>query len=145
MLRNRGLFILLFSFSAFSSAQTFFSKNIQGKVYSADGDVAATHVLNATTKRATITDSDGFFSIQARLNDTIVFSAVQYKKKELIVTTEILAQRMLNIPLEESLTVLDEVIVTPYNLSGDITKDLLVIKTEQVVTAQTLGLPNAYV
>lgn len=139
------VFILLLSFSAFSSAQTFFSKNIQGKVYSADGDVAATHVLNATTKRATITDIDGFFSIQARLNDTIVFSAVQYKKKELIVTTEILAQRMLNIPLEESLTVLDEVIVTPYNLSGDIAKDLQILKTEQVVTAQTVGLPNAYV
>jgi hypothetical protein len=113
-------------------------------VYSADGDVAATHVLNTTTKKATITDIDGFFTIQANLNDTLVFSAIQYKKKELIVTAEILAQKMLNISLEESLTVLDEVIVTPYNLSGDITKDLQIIKTEQVVTAQTIGLPNAY-
>ncbi len=145
MLRNRLLFITLISFSAFSSAQTFFSKKLQGKVYSTDGDVAATHVLNTTTKKATITDLDGFFSIQANLNDTLVFSAVQYKKKELIITAVILAQKTLNIPLEESLTVLDEVIVTPYNLSGDIAKDLQVIKTEQVVTAQTIGLPNAYV
>ena len=136
---------MLLSFSAFSSAQTFFSKNLQGKVYSSDGDVAATHVLNTTTKRATITDIDGFFSIQANLNDTLVFSAVQYKKKEMIVTAEVLAQKLLNVPLQESLTVLDEVIVTPYNLSGDIAKDLQVIKTEQVVTAQTVGLPNAYV
>ncbi len=145
MLRNRLLFITLISFSAFSSAQTFFPKKLQGKVYSTDGDVAATHVLNTTTKKATITDIDGFFSIQANLNDTLVFSAVQYKKKELIVTASVLAQKTLNIPLEESLTVLDEVIVTPYNLSGDIAKDLQVIKTEQVVTAQTIGLPNAYV
>ncbi len=107
--------------------------------------MAATHVLNTTTKRATITDLDGFFSIEANLNDTLVFSAVQYKKKELIITAEVLAQKTLNIPLEESLTVLDEVIVTPYNLSGDIFKDLQIIKTEQVVTAQTVGLPNAYV
>lgn len=113
-------------------------------MYSTDGDVAATHVLNTTTKKATITDIDGFFTIQASLNDTLVFSAIQYKKKELIVTAAILAQKMLNISLEESLTVLDEVIVTPYNLSGDITKDLQIIKTEQIVTAQTIGLPNAY-
>ena len=145
MLRNRLLFITLISFSAISSAQTIFSKKFQGKVYSADGDVAATHVLNTTTKKATITDIDGFFSIQVNLNDTLVFSAVQYKKKELIITAAILAQKILNIPLEESLTLLDEVIVTPYNLSGDIAKDLRVIKTEQVVTAQTIGLPNAYV
>lgn len=146
MLKNRGYVLILFlAFSAFSSAQTFFSKKIEGRVYSADGDVAATHVLNTTTKRATITDIDGFFSIQANLNDTLVFSAVQFKKKELIVTTEVLVQKLLNISLEESLTVLEEVIVTPYNLSGDITKDLQIIRTEQVVTAQTVGLPNAYV
>ncbi len=144
MLRNRLLFIALLSFSAFSSAQTIFSKKLQGKVYSIDGDVAATHVLNTTTKKATITDIDGFFSIQANLNDTLIFSAVQYKKKELVITVEVLAQKTLSISLEESLTILDEVIVTPYNLSGDIGKDLQVIKTEQVVTAQTIGLPNAY-
>ena len=51
----------------------------------------------------------------------------------------------MNVPLEESLTVLDEVVVTPYNLSGDISKDLLVIKTDPIVTAQTIGLPNAFV
>lgn len=145
MLKSKILVILLLSCTAFSSAQTFFSKNLQGRVYSTDGDVAATHVLNTTTTRATITDIDGFFSIQAKLNDTLVFSAVQYKKKEVLVTAEMLAQKMLNIQLEESLTILDEVIVTPYNLSGDIAKDLLVIKTDQVVTAQTIVLPNAYV
>jgi hypothetical protein len=101
--------------------------------------------LNTTTNRATITDIDGFFSIQANLNDTLLFSAVQYKKKELVVTAEVLAQKTLSVLLEESMTVLDEVIVTPYNLSGDIAKDLQVIRTEPVVTAQTVGLPNAYV
>lgn len=127
-----------------SSAQSLFPEKIEGRVYSADGDVAATHVLNTTTKKATITDIEGFFSIQVNVNDTLVFSAVQYKKKELIVTAEVLAQKTLNIALEESMTVLDEVVVTPYNLSGDITKDLQVIKTDPVVTAQTVGLPNAY-
>jgi hypothetical protein len=49
------------------------------------------------------------------------------------------------VTLEDALTELDEVVVMPYNLSGDISKDVNVIPAENVVTASTLGLPNAYV
>lgn len=126
-------------------AQINSTKDLEGKVYSKDGDVAATHVLNMTTKRATITDINGFFSIPVRLNDTLVFSAVQFKKKQIVVTLSIYESKMLNVPLEDALTELDEVVVTPYNLSGDITKDLLTLDIEPVVTASTLDLPNAYV
>ncbi len=139
------LLIVFILFSASVGAQTLFSKKMEGRVYSKDGDVAATHVQNITAKRATITDIDGFFAINVNLNDTLVFSAVQFKRKKIVVTPKILRQRMLNVPLEEALTELDEVVVTPYNLSGDITKDLKTIKTDPVVTASTLGLPNAYV
>ena len=126
-------------------AQTLFSKKIEGKVYSKGGDVTATHVLNTTSKKATITDSNGFFSIMAKLNDTLVFSAVQFKKKMVVVTVNVLESKLLYVPLEEALTQLDEVIVMPYNLSGDMTKDLARMQIEPIVTASTLGLPNAYV
>ncbi len=125
--------------------QDYFSVKLEGRVYSDDGDVAATHVLNITTARATITDSDGFFAIPVRLNDTLVFSAVQYKRKEIAVTLNLLESKLILIPLEEALTELDEVVVTPYNLSGDIMRDLSNLDIEPVVTASTLGLPNAYV
>lgn len=128
-----------------AQGQDFFSDKIEGRVYSDDGDVAATHVLNTTTQRATITDNDGFFAIPARLNDTLVFSAVQYKRKEIVVTLSILESKLLLIPLEEALMELDEVVVTPYNLSGDISRDLSHLNIDPVVTSSTLGLPNAYV
>ena len=120
-------------------------KDLEGKVQSKDGDVAATHVLNTTTQKATITDINGFFSISVHVNDTLVFSAVQFKKKELVITASIYESKFLSVPLEDELTELDEVVVTPYNLSGDITRDLGTLETEPVVTASTLGLPNAYV
>lgn len=126
-------------------AQQLFSKKLNGRVYSKDGDVAATHLQNITAKKATITDIDGFFSITANLNDTLVFSAVQFQKMEIVITKEILQQPFLNVPLEDALTKLDEVVVTPYNLTGDITKDLDLISIAPVITASTLGLPNAYV
>ena len=125
-------------------AQDFFSEKLEGRVYSKDGDVAATHVLNTTTKKATITDINGFFSIAVNLNDTLVFSAVQYRRKEMIVTLSVLESKLLMVPLDEALTELEEVIVMPYNLSGDVGRDLNRLNTEPVVTASTLGLPNAY-
>ncbi len=122
-----------------------FSKKIEGRVYSKDADVAATHISNINANKGTIADAKGFFTITAKLNDTLMFSAVQYKRKLVVVTLEALQGDLLLVPLEPSLTQLDEVVVTPYNLSGDLNRDVAKIKIEPVVTSTTLGLPNAYV
>ena len=127
------------------SAQNLFTKQIEGRVYSESDDVAATHVLNITSDKASITDLNGFFSITANLNDTLVFSAIQFKKKTMVVTQNVLESKLLYVPLEDALNELNEVIVMPYNLTGDMTLDLDRMEIEPVVTASTLGLPNAYV
>jgi len=54
---------------------------LEGRVYANDNDVTGVVVQNTTTERATITDIDGYFSIPVSLNDTLVFSAVQLKRK----------------------------------------------------------------
>jgi hypothetical protein len=120
-----------------------FSTKLEGRVYSRDGDVTATHVSNISRNRGTITDANGFFTISVKLNDTLVFSAVQYKKKEVVISLEILKRKILEVPLEDALTQLNEVVVTPYNLTGDIKRDAARLKVDNVMTASTLGLPNA--
>lgn len=135
---------LPFFFGWTSTAQDF-STQLEGKVFSQDGDVTATHVSNISSNRGTITDSNGFFTISARLNDTLVFSAVQFKRKEVVVTIETLEEGRLLVRLEESLTELEEVVVTPYNLTGDLNRDADRLKIAPIVTASTLDLPNAYV
>ncbi len=127
-----------------AGAQTPFSGQLEGRVYSTDGDVSATHVLNLSSQRASITDASGFFSIPAKFQDTIVFSAVQFKRKEIVVTMSMLESKMLSIPLEEALTELDEVVVMPL-LTGDIGRDTQRMGVGPVVTSSTLGLPNANV
>ena len=141
----RSKFLLCFIFPVFVFSQTGEIKNLEGRVTSKDGDVAATHVLNITTQKASITDINGFFSIPVRVNDTLVFSAVQFKKKQIVITPSIYESTNIEVPLDEALEELDEVVVTPYNLSGDISKDLKILNTDPVVTASTLGLANAYV
>lgn len=127
------------------SGQTFGEKTLEGRVYSSDGDVAATHVLNTTTKKAAITDIEGFFSIGVHLNDTLVFSAVQFQKKTLVVTTGIWDSKFISIGLEETNIALDEVVVTPYNLTGELGRDMERLRVVKPITATSLGLPNAYV
>ena len=145
MTRSKILLLCFVLIGTTLSAQTLFTKQIEGKVYSESGDVAATHVLNITSDKASITDLNGFFSIIANLNDTLVFSAIQFKRKTMVVTRSVLESKMLYVPLEDAITELDEVIVMPYNLTGDMTLDLDRMQIEPVVTASTLGLPNAYV
>lgn len=119
--------------------------DLEGRVYSNDGDVSGTHIINQSTQRATITDVDGFFVIPVQLNDTLVFSAVQFKRKEIVVTEEVLNIRLLLVSLQDMLTELQEVVVMPYNLTGEMYRDLDKMEIDQIVTSSTLDLPNAHV
>ncbi len=126
-------------------AQTFFSSTLEGRVQSTDKDLADVYVMNITAKRTTITDANGYFTIRASLNDSLVFTALQYKKKVVVVSIEMLYSKNIVVPLEESITQLDEVVVMPYNLTGDMSRDLRFLDVGPITTASTLGLPNAYV
>jgi hypothetical protein len=100
--------------------------------------------LNLTAEQATITDENGYFSLFARTGDTIYFSAVQLRRKSLQVNNEMLQSEIM-VPLEEFVNELDEVVVRPFDLSGDIARDLQQMPAEKPIVAATLGRPNAYV
>ena len=139
--RFYAIFIFLFSLTFSIYAQK--TNALQGRVYSEDGDVAGTHVMNITTQRGTITKANGFFSIPVHLNDTLVISAVQYKRKTIPVNFAVLESVFLNVFLEEGEIKLEEVLVMPYNLTGDLFKDLDSLKIGSQINATSLGLPNA--
>lgn len=145
MLRNKRFFLFFFLIVTSASAQNVFFYKLEGKVINLNTGIADVHVINTSSNKATITDEDGLFSIAARLNDTILFSAVQYKRMTLVVTRAMLESSSIVVPLEEFINELDEVIVRPYNLSGDLGRDMNSLKTDKVYVAATLGLPNAYV
>ncbi|WP_136466364.1 carboxypeptidase-like regulatory domain-containing protein [Flagellimonas onchidii] len=143
-MRNKLLFLVWCSltFSGFSQKQT--EKELKGRVYSPNKDVVGVVVQNVSANHAVITDLNGDFSITVNRNDTLVFSAVQFKRKVLQVTEEIYNSRFVTIPLEEFVNQLDEVVVRPYDLTGDLNQDLIGLKLEKDVSAEALGLPNAH-
>ncbi|WP_276392783.1 hypothetical protein [Eudoraea chungangensis] len=145
MTRIKWFILLLFFVCIKIQAQTSYDTELSGKVTNMGEGVTDVHVLNLTQKRATITNSEGEFLIRAAVNDTLMFSAIQLQRKSLVITPAILSSGYIIVPLGEFVNELDEVVLLPFNLTGDLSRDMNNIETDKVVVASTLGLPNAYV
>lgn len=130
--------VLIILFSNVSNAQ---SVEINGKVIVADDEIEGIHVINKTASRFTITSSNGVFTIPAKLNDTLIFSALKYKPKEVVISLEVLNSKILNVYLTELVNQLDEVIVGRV-LSGDLMSDIENSEAKRDIDFYDLGIPG---
>jgi hypothetical protein len=140
------LFIVLLCSPLFSRGQQPAGKTgtLQGRIVEAGEGIPNVHLLNLSADRATITDAQGAFGIDVRTGDTLLISAIRYQRKTFVVTDQMLDASSLLIELEPFVNQLDEVVVRPYNLSGNLGEDLENLDVEEPVTAASLNLPNAY-
>lgn len=142
---GRGLaaMLVLCLLPACLSGQAKQRQELRGLIVEDTAAIADVHVLNLSALQATISDADGFFRIQAGLGDTLLFSAVRYKRTSLVVDAAVLSAPSLLVPLEPFVNELREVVVTPYDLTGDLNKDVGRLPVAPPVSAFSLGLPNA--
>jgi len=119
---KRKLLYLFLLNSILSLSQT----TLKGEITNS-GDNEGIHVFNKTFHKYTITNQDGKFEISARVNDTIVFSAVQYQLKEVIISEHTLHEPLF-ILLTTEVNELDEVFIG-YELTRDLNTDSQHIKT----------------
>jgi hypothetical protein len=98
------------------------SVEIKGQVF-ANYNVEGIHVINKTSKKYTTTTALGSFEIEAKLNDTLVFSSIQYKLVAVTVSSEIMTEKKITIFLEEQINALPEITVGKV-LSGDLEFDV---------------------
>lgn len=118
-----------FVFLSFGMAQNDSRIEISGKVIVDSNDVEGLTVTNITSNRIAVTDFEGEFSINVALNDKIKISALQYNSILIIVTKEILKSKQLTVFLDEHVTALDEVVILPFTLTGDLETDLTKVRT----------------
>ena len=116
---------------------------LKGKVQSLSNDVLDVFIINKNSKKATITDSLGQFTMEVKLRDSLRFTSVQYQTKEVVVSSAIFLEKMLVVNLIDNVINLKEVTVTPYNLTGKIDLDIERLTVKPTITPSTLGLPNA--
>ena len=135
-MKYRYLFILFLLFSQVHlNAQL---QNLSGKI-SANSDVEGIHILNKSSVKYTVSRGDGTFDIAVKVNDTLVFSALKYQLKEVVITQKILRENFLKIHLTEKVNELDEVLVGKI-LTGNLGSDIKNTKVETPINFYDLGI-----
>ena len=86
---------------------------LRGQVLYRNTFVPNENVINTTTQFATITNDKGEFLIKVKLGDELVFTAINYQLRVVLITEEILKKGRLVVEVNEKVTQLDEVVVTP--------------------------------
>lgn len=106
------LTILVF-FTTFGWSQDDERVILRGKVLYRNVNVPNENVINATSEMATITNANGEYQIRVKVGDELVFSALNFQLEIVKITEEILRRNRLVIEVEEKVTELEEVVVTP--------------------------------
>lgn len=127
---NKLLVFLLVLLSSAVFAQE--RQLLKGKVITNIGKVEGVAVTNTAAQRSTVTDSEGNFIIDARVNDTLRFTGEVFKPLKIVLKAKDFAERLFVVKTEPIATMLDEVIVT--GLTGDLAVDSKKIKTMQINT-----------
>ncbi len=137
------LFILIAVLASFLGFGQDNTTLLKGKVSSSKNDVSNVLIVNLNSNKSTITDTLGLFSIEVKLKDSVRITAVQYLPKEIVISESHMNSSLITIQLIDNIIDLNEVTVTPYNLTGEIDRDIDRLHIEPTVTSYSLGLQNA--
>ncbi len=86
---------------------------LRGQVLYRNVNVPNENVINITTESTTITNENGRFGIRVKEGDELAFTAINYEMAVVKITAEILKKNRLVVEVNEKVTELDEVVVSP--------------------------------
>ena len=90
---------------------------ISGMVKSDSLVIEGVHIINLTSKVGTISKSDGTYHLNVMLNDTILFSDIQYENIQVIINESNLFEKYLEIDFQVDINELAEIFVAN-NMAG---------------------------
>lgn len=107
---------------------------LRGRIVADSVQVDNINVVNLTSRIGAVTDESGRFTMYARASDTLYFSGLNYRSLRLVLKEEDLKAAEVKIQLDVNVITLDEVIITPRVLSGNLDKDSKDTKTLKINT-----------
>ena len=112
--------ILCFCILLFVTTLAAQEAELQGHVYSVQNNkpMANVHILNLNKVRGTTTNEKGDFTIRVAANDTLYISLLGYKSTKIRITNDMIKFQGLKIGMTELAYALEEVVITPYKLTG---------------------------
>ena len=137
---NIWLFFILIIFS-----QLFYAQERVVGVIENDADskpISNVHVINLNSVVGTISNKEGVFEIDANVNDTLFFSYLGFKSIKVRVTNDLIRFKNTKIKLTELAYALEEIIVTPYKLTGYLEIDAKNVPISNSYRYSIPGLPT---
>ncbi len=110
-MKSNKILLLTFFVSYVALAQ---EKLIKGKITANGNNVEGINLVNLVNEKSAVTDSNGEFLILAKVDDLLVFSAVNMHYKRKIIEAEDFQKEVLIIEMEPKINQLDEVEITKF-------------------------------
>ena len=104
--------------------------------------ISNVHVINLNSVIGAISNNDGVFEINASVNDTLFFSYLGFKSIKVRVTNDLIKFKNSKIKLTELAYALEEIIVTPYKLTGYLEIDAKNVPISKSYRYNIPGLPS---
>jgi len=135
--------IVVLLFVQFTYAQSKDRIKISGSIEVPVGDdPQGISVFNINSKEGTISNSEGKFAINVAENDSIKFFAVQFQEFLVVIDKRVLESEKLNIYVSELVNRLPEVLVSPYDLTGELNVDVQKLEVIQLPVNIEVGIPD---
>lgn len=131
-MKNNAFMLVLFLVSNVFFAQQLPREILYGQILADSMTIEGVTITNKTSKKYTVSDTEGNFVIYARAKDTLVFSSLNYASQRFVLNESDLKMKVLRIKLQSHALELDEVIIDPNSLTGNLEKDNANIKVTQL-------------
>lgn len=144
---KKNWFLIFCTFCFFTISAQDVMITIKGEVQNAadNTSMANVSIININTIKGAITNSNGEFEIDGRLNDTLYFSFIGFKPFKARVTNDWINYGNIIIKLTELGFALEEVVVSSHGLTGFLEIDANNIPTYQTNTRYAIpGLETSY-
>ncbi len=124
----------LLLFLCLSTAISSFSQDVKrveisGKIVVNSEDLENVTIYNTSSNKMALTDEGGKFKIEVALNDVLEVRALQFQDFKVTIDKNIIASKKATIFLVEKVNKLNEVVILPYDLTGNLVVDMESVKT----------------
>jgi hypothetical protein len=102
------------------------------------------NIINLNSVRGTITNDLGVFEMNVAVNDTLFISLIGFQSIRVRVTNDWIKSKATQIRLTEKAIALEEIVLTPYNLTGYLQVDAKLIPVKENYRYGIKGLPYGY-
>src|SRR6476646_6757 len=106
-MRNGLILLLLLTVPALQAQED--RRSLRGKVTSDTFRLDGIYIINRVTEKASETRTGGYFEIEARAGDTLMFTSTRFKGRQVVVKDADFDSELLFVALE-SMIQLDEVV-----------------------------------